>query len=204
MSMAALADDEILRTERHRLVPVIHADRIADFATLGLTDDRKQKLHRLLMPMAVADPIPKTPGSSALDALVKYIPTESVTLYVAATAAMSSLQATFPILTPVVLYWGFVVFTPVLWLLIYLGKRQSTRGVKLFPDSLKRWPWWKLVAGTIAFMVWALAVPPLVTSDAGKIVSAFGAILVSTLLTLVGAVVEPPEEPPEVAGPVIG
>jgi hypothetical protein len=80
------------------------------------------------------------------------------------------------------------------------------RGVKLFPDSLKHWPWWKLVAGTIAFMVWALAVPPLVTSDAGKIVSAFAAILVSTFLTLVGAVVEPPEvtTSPHVGGPVIG
>jgi hypothetical protein len=195
MSIASMADDEILRTERHRLVPVISADVIPEFGTLRLTDDDKHKLRQVLMPVAAADPIQKTPGSSALDGLVNYIPTESVTLYVAATAALSSLQATFPILTPTVLYWGFVVLTPVLFILIYLGKRQSMRGVKLLPE-FKHWPWWKLVAATIAFMVWALAVPPLVTSDAGKIVAAFGAILVSTVLTLIGAVVEPPEVAP--------
>jgi hypothetical protein len=177
------------------LVPVISADVIPEFGTLRLTDDDKHKLRQVLMPVAAADPIQKTPGSSALDGLVNYIPTESVTLYVAATAALSSLQATFPILTPTVLYWGFVVLTPVLFILIYLGKRQSMRGVKLLPE-FKHWPWWKLVAATIAFMVWALAVPPLVTSDAGKIVAAFGAILVSTVLTLIGAVVEPPEVAP--------
>jgi len=44
-----------------------------------------------------------------------------------------------------------------------------------------------LIASTIAFMVWALAVPPLVTTDAGKIVAAFRAVLVSTVLSLVGA-----------------
>jgi len=38
-------------------------------------------------------------------------------------------------------------------------------------------------------MVWALAVPPLVTTDAGKIVAAFRAVLVST----VGGVVETAE-----------
>ena len=50
-----------------------------------------------------------------------------------------------------------------------------------------------MIASTIAFMVWALAVPPLVTTDAGKIVAAFRAVLVSTVLSLVGGVVEPAE-----------
>jgi hypothetical protein len=113
-------------------------------------------------------------------------------LYVAATAAISSLTATFPSLTPYSLYWGFVVLTPILFLLIYIGKRRSQKLAAL-PQNIWQWPWWKLIASTIAFMVWALAVPPLVTMDAGKIVAAFGALLVSTLLSVLGAVVEPPE-----------
>jgi hypothetical protein len=44
---------------------------------------------------------------------VKYIPTESVTLYVAATAAINSLTEAFPSLTAVQLYCGFVVLTPI-------------------------------------------------------------------------------------------
>ena len=53
-------------------------------------------------------------------------------------------------------------------------------------------PWWKLVASTIAFSVWALAVPntPYLNSQSGKIVAAFGALFVSTLLTLLEPIFE--------------
>ena len=61
------------------------------------------------------------------------------------------------------------------------------------PEDMKSWPWWKLIASTIAFSVWALAVPPLIQGDAGKVVAGFGALLVSTLLGLIGNIVEPPE-----------
>jgi hypothetical protein len=109
---------------------------------------------------------------------------------VAATAAFSSLNTTFPSLSAYRLYWIFVVLTPLLFLLIYVGKRRS-QNLSFLPPSPLQWPWWKLIAATIAFMVWALAVPPLVSSDAGKVVAAFGALLVSTMLSLVGGVVEP-------------
>jgi hypothetical protein len=38
-----------------------------------------------------------------------------------------------------------------------------------------------------------LAIPPFIATDAGKVVAAFGALLVSTMLSLVAGVVEPPE-----------
>jgi hypothetical protein len=192
MSMAALANDEILRTSREAL----DLGRVIDphlnpvIANLqGITADN---LRAAVAPVAAAEPLEKTAGANALDGLIKYIPTESVTLYVAATAALSSLTATFPLLTPYRLYWGFVVLTPVLFLLIYVGKRRSQKLPPL-PPQPARWPWWKLIASTIAFMAWALAIPPLVTTDPGKVVAAFGALLVSTLLSLVGGVVEPTE-----------
>jgi hypothetical protein len=73
-----------------------------------------------------------------------------------------------------------------------MGKRRNQSLARL-PNSALSWPWWKLFASTVAFAVWAAAIPPLVTSDAGKIVIAFGALFVSTLLTLLGAVVDPRE-----------
>ena len=194
MSMASLADDEILRTDRQRLNlgRVIEPHLGPVITNFQLSQDRSAELRTALRPVAEASPIEKSAPSNALDGLVKYIPTETITLYIAATAALSSLQAAFPSLTPGLLYWGFVVLTPLLFLLIYLGKRRS-QNLPLLPQTVAEWPWWKLIASTIAFMVWALAVPPLVSTNAGKVVAAFGAILVSTMLTLVGGVVEPPE-----------
>jgi hypothetical protein len=194
MSLATLADDEILRTDRSNILvtPIIDANLQSVMAALNLDAGAEPALRRAMRPVAAASPIQKTSGSNALDAITKYIPTESVTLYVAATAALSSLGASFSFVTPFTLYCGFVVLTPILFALIYVGKRRSQNLTPPFPD-LSKWPWWKLIASTIAFMVWALAIPPLVTTDAGKIAAAFGVLLVSTLLSLVGAVVERPE-----------
>jgi hypothetical protein len=192
MSMSSLADDEILRTDRGKL----NLDRIIEpklnevLVDFNIDATRAQDLRTVLRPLAAEPPIEKTKPSSALDALVKYIPTESVTLYVAATAAMSTLTAALPFLTPSRLYWGFVVFTPILFLLIYIGKRRS-QNLRFLPASLGDWPWWKLFAATVAFLFWALAIPPLVSTPAGQVASAFGALLVSTLLTVLGGVFEP-------------
>jgi hypothetical protein len=194
MSIAALADDEILRTDRRSLdlTPTIETHLRPVIANLQLDAAAKSQLEHALRPVASESPVKKTPSSNALDGLVRYIPTESITLYVAATAAMPSLKAAIPYLTASLLYWGFVVLTPILFLLIYVGKRRSQK-LSPLPQSMAQWPWWKLIASTIAFMVWALAVPPLIETDAGKVVAAFGALLVSTILTLIGGVVEPPE-----------
>jgi len=192
MSISSLADDEILRTDRAQLnldriiAPKVN-EMLVDF---NIDPGRVQQLRTALQPVAAESPIEKTKPSTALDALVKYIPTESVTLYVAATSAMSSLAAAFPSLTPDRLYWGFVVFTPILFLLIYIGKRRS-QNLRFLPESVGDWPWWKLFAATVAFLFWALAVPPLVSTPAGQVVAAFGALLVSTILTVLGGVFEP-------------
>jgi hypothetical protein len=191
MSLAALADEEILRRDRRNLdLTAVIKSRVDPVITnLKLPDAGAAQLREALKPLATEPPIPKTPPSNALDGLVKYIPTESITLYLAVTSAISSFTTTFPWLTPYRLYWGFVVFTPVLFLLIYLGKRRSQK----LPVLPPKWPIWKLIASTIAFAVWALAVPPLVTSEAGKVVVAVLALVISTILSLVGGLVEEPE-----------
>ncbi len=191
MSLATLANDEILRTNRQTLdLARIYEPHLAPLMN-NLAQITPGDLRAAVRPVAAAEPLEKTPASSALDGLVRYIPTEFITLYVAATA-IPDLTKTFPCVTPFWLYFGFVVLTPILFLLIYIGKRRS-QNLSALPQGAAKWPWWKLIASTIAFATWASAVPPLVTTGPGKIVAAFGALLVSTMLSVVGGAVEPSE-----------
>lgn len=122
--------------------------------------------------------------SNALSMLVKYIPTESVTLYVAAVSATLALKSVWSGITEHSIYWFFGVFTPVLFALIYLGKRRAAN-LPTFPP-LSEWPWWKMFAATVAFLVWALAVPgnPYVKGDTSGAVAGFFAIFISTVLSV--------------------
>ncbi len=83
------------------------------------------------------------------------------------------------------MYWAFVVLTPVLFLIVYLGKRRIQK-LPLWPASWRQLPIWKIIASTIAFAVWALAIPdaPYFEGAAGHVVAAFCALAVSTFLTL--------------------
>jgi hypothetical protein len=124
--------------------------------------------------------------TSALEIL-----TESITLYVAAVSAAPAIASiTGGKVTGVILYWGFAVLTPLLLLLVLMSKRASDGQ----PPVPKRWPWWKLVAATIAFLVWALAVPnnPYVQGDAAAVVAGFGAILISSVLSLLEPIFDRP------------
>ncbi|HET7271931.1 MAG TPA: hypothetical protein VFI90_12690 [Rubrobacter sp.] len=126
--------------------------------------------------------------TSYLEALVKYIPTESITLYIATVAATPAIQVELPWFTERRLYWIFVVLTPVLLLLLYMGKRRTVN-LPAWP-SLKEFPWWNLVAATIAFAVWATAIPGngLFESDTGGVLAGLLALLISTVLNILSAI----------------
>lgn len=188
MSIAALTDEELIATESKFVSRAVESEvaksSIKLQQILRIGRDRAPELEGELDHLAKLPPALKTRASSAIDALVRFIPTEAITLYVAAVAALSALADTYGWITETILYWIFVCLTPVLFLLVYMGKRK-TAGLSVLP-GLTRWPWFKLMASTIAFMVWALAIPtsPYLDSDDGKVVAAFGAVFVSTFLTL--------------------
>ena len=142
--------------------------------------------------------IQENPITVTLNALVKYIPTEVVTLYVAAASASPALKVALPVISAQVIYWGFGVVTPLLLLLLYASKR-ATDGLPALP-KIRQWPWWKMAAATVAFLVWALAVPgnPYVAGDGGAVVAGFGAVIVSSLLSLLEPIFERPQsmDPP--------
>jgi hypothetical protein len=129
--------------------------------------------------------------SSVRNVLFKYIPTESITLYVAAASASPALLTMFPGLTPTVSYWSFGILTPILVLLIYFGKCRASNLVIPFL-LVSKWPLWKMFAATIAFLVWALAVPgnPYIRGQAAGVVAGFLAIFISTLLSILEPIFE--------------
>ncbi len=122
--------------------------------------------------------------------LTKYIPTESITLYIALVSSQSALQSMVKWLSPHMAYWIFVGFTPALLLILYIIQNDLEKG---WVKSISKWPVWRMVASMIAFMVWALAVPgnPIIPNDnaSAGVVAGFAAIFVSTLLNLIDSLI---------------
>lgn len=133
-------------------------------------------------PAAGAAPAQDTVGN-ALTALVRYVPTEVVTLYVATVAARQQIEAALPSFKALWLFWGFVCLTPLMFALLFYNK-LAVANTKL--RSWKEFPWWKMIASTIGFAVWALAVPngPYLQTAGASALAGLAALFVSTVLSL--------------------
>lgn len=159
----------------------------------SLATEEIQRTEKPSLEKGANPPAPRK-GSNSFDFLAHYIPTEAITLYVAACSAMFALKETFAWITEARVYWAFVVFTPLLFLILFCGQRRKA-ALRLFPP-FAQWPWWKLTSCTVAFAVWALAIPttPYLQGTAGGAVAALGAMVVSTFLTLLQPIFERKEE----------
>jgi len=113
------------------------------------------------------------------DLLTKYIPTETLTLYVAAMAALPAITDTFPNIKALQLYIAGAVLTPVILLLAGYGKQRAAGSTAAFRPHP-----WPLFASLVAYLVWALSVPGLLDGKNAQILAGFGAVLVSTLLSM--------------------
>ena len=120
---------------------------------------------------------------NSLNRLIKYIPTEIVTLYVAIIAAATALKVPPSQSTLLMLYVAFAVLTALSVILVFLGK-LATDGQDW--PSPRGWPWWNTIAATIAFLVWGLALPnnQLVSSDLSAAFASIGALAVSYILSM--------------------
>jgi hypothetical protein len=129
--------------------------------------------------------IPQPPSKdSALAGLTKYIPTESITLYVSTVSAQEALKTIG--LTPAFAYWFCVCLTPLLLITLFL--RQLVLAKQPWKIPIIKLPWWQTIASTIAFSVWALAVPgnPIISSSnsAQGVIAALAALFVSMILNI--------------------
>lgn len=135
------------------------------------------------------------PVTTALSAITTYIPTEVLTLYVAGVALFLSVDN--PTDTPDYTnawrtFWFFLALTPIVTWLVYAAKARSAD----LSLGLQSWPYWEMIAGAIAFAVWAAALPDTPFTERSWYsadVAGFAVLFVTSLLALVSAVVRPPK-----------
>ncbi|ADG11735.1 hypothetical protein B7G68_16895 [Caulobacter segnis] len=134
----------------------------------------------------------------AFEPLTRYLPTETITVFVAAIAASVDTPALTlagtPLHVPWLLYGLFAVLTPATYLaLAYAKQREAERqaGASKAPFAPHLWP---PIAATIAFLIWALSIRGVLPDGALKTwggLIAVAAILVSSLLSLADRVLIP-------------
>jgi len=135
----------------------------------------------------VAAAVARPDADDRFDLLTKYIPTETLTLYVAAIAALPAITvASGGTVEAIHVYAAGAVLTPIILLLASFGKLRASGS----PAAFRPHPW-PYAAALIAFLVWALSVPGLLRGDDQQILAAFGAVLVSTSLALLEPIFAP-------------
>lgn len=140
-----------------------------------------QQVARSLGPIGAASAVAQPDADDPFDLLTKYIPTETLTLYVAAMSARTSIAEAFPRIGAMQLFCAGTVATPLLLLLASYGKQRASTVAAPFRPH-----WWPYVASAVAFLAWAPSVPGLIPeSDKGlQVLAAFAALSISTLLAL--------------------
>lgn len=146
------------------------------------------------MPMDPNAPAPApaarpAPDNGDFDLLTRYIPTETITLYVAAMAAREQIARWLGLEVPLtvsLIYGTFALLTPVILLVLMLtAHRQSGIAGRFRP---RQWP---LVAALAGFLVWALSAPGHPAADQLAGLPALGALVVSTFLSLLDPLFAP-------------
>jgi hypothetical protein len=83
------------------------------------------------------------------------------------------------------MFWIFLIFTPiVVWLGVAVARQ--TQGIAVRPAQ--QWPWWSMIAATVAFAAFVVVLPGSVTRDISWYESWMGtvAIIVSAFLLSIG------------------
>jgi hypothetical protein len=99
--------------------------------------------------------------------LTAYIPTEVVALYIAGLGVVKDLDERLQrerpgfdvLLMPLAWwnFWAFLILSPIVVWLVFAGKLLASG--KPLPASPRTWPLWEMVAATLAFAAWTLALP---------------------------------------------
>jgi|SRR5579864_2009230 hypothetical protein len=108
-----------------------------------------------------ADTANLTNTNGAIQTLTTYIPTEVLTLYVSALAALGPITITIGKQVQQVgrwiPFWCFLVLTPLIVWVTFATKVKAAN--KPIPTSPRQWPLWEMSAATLAYCAWAFALP---------------------------------------------
>jgi hypothetical protein len=154
------------------------------------TPEEKESLEKKIR--RKEEEILKTSVNRNTVAIFKYIPTETVTLYVASVAATPAFKSVFPngvlkLSYETFFFIVFAILTPIFALFLFATKRRAAKLTPVFPP-LNKLPWWIIIASTMGFVCWAIAIPdgPFVQApnlEAKGAVAAFIALFISTGLS---------------------
>jgi hypothetical protein len=103
----------------------------------------------------VPSPAPATPTGTALQTLTTYLPTEILTLYVAAVAAIGPWTVDGQPVGRWAPFFTFLVATPILVWVAFATKLRAVG--KPLPASPHLWPFWEMFAATLAYVAWTFA-----------------------------------------------
>jgi hypothetical protein len=137
------------------------------------------------VPRVAAAAAAPAPARTPLAAVVTYIPTEIIAVYVAVVAAMTAPGAAGPTsFAAWVAFAAFLIATPIVVWLTYAAKVQSGRSN--LPTDPSRWPRWEMAAGTVAFAVWAFALPQTPFISFGWYTPAVAGVAILVVSTSIG------------------
>lgn len=99
--------------------------------------------------------------NTALQTLTTYIPTEVLTLYVSAIAALGPLTIRVGSRDLEVgrwlPFWCFLAVTPLTVWVAFASKIKAAG--RPIPLRISKWPLWEMIAATIAYVAWTFALP---------------------------------------------
>ncbi|HEV3167018.1 MAG TPA: hypothetical protein VGZ22_23615 [Isosphaeraceae bacterium] len=108
---------------------------------------------------AGAVPVGTTGVGQALSSIGTYIPTEVMATYLAILAAIPSDRGHgFQWL----MFWVFLIFTPIV---VWLGVAVARQSQGIVVKPAQQWPWWSMIAATVAFAAFVVVLPGSVTRD---------------------------------------
>lgn len=178
MSLATLAREQALRSAAAAAGAQAEAERRRAAEDTG----------KDLAPVPPVPPAPVPPGPPRPDGpqmLTRFIPTETITIYVGAMAARDQLASALHAGVWQI-YWAGAALTPILQYLLMRRAHRLAAPTEPFRPGL-----FPFFASLVAFLMWALAVPGNPAADRFSALPALGALMVSTFLSLLEPV--PPQ-----------
>src|SRR5258707_7858745 len=112
-------------------------------------------------PTVAASSFVSSAPNTALQTLTTYIPTEVLTLYVSAIAALGPLTVKIGVrdlqIGRWLPFWCFFIATPLIVWVAFASKIKAEG--KTIPLHPSKWPLWEMTAATIAYVAWTFALP---------------------------------------------
>ena len=162
MSINALTNAAVARRPDFQPADTVPAT-LTEIANAAVSTPIPVAIPSVTLPATVAAPVIAAASgpNTALQTLTTYIPTEVLTLYVSAIAALGPLTITVGAHNLQVgrwlPFWCFLGATPLaVWIAFASKIRAAGRALPLSPS---KWPLWEMAAATAAYVAWTFALP---------------------------------------------